>query len=279
MNTLSITWENQTPINVTLNDTPPADHMFKNFKHLQYVELEFKTNLRDNPFSLYRTDQELAYAKIIEFGKNVGVSVEYDKLNDQDYLNYLHKLYEVNYTNEREWLMFHEFIHIVERLPIHRNISPSEIAFDYREKGGMLVTNYKRSFDKYLTDELKRGTCYIRWQELGKHPYEYFDNSEPDNLERICQLAKPWLLLKPNMFIAYYDYNTTTKHIGSNGYSEFKKWFKQYEDAWKEKWNVPNWEPESMFKVLPIGTIGSSDMDILEERLQDNVYPNYVKCK
>jgi hypothetical protein len=276
MKILDITWDNPLPsISINLLDNPIAEHLFNVYKHLQHVELNFTTNLRDNPFSKYHTNKILTYSKIAELGKKVNVDVNIEELPNQQYLNYLHKLYEVGYVNERKWLEFHELIHVIERL--NEGIGPSEIYIDHREKGGLLTTDYNNDFNKYLDDNLTRGTCYMRWQELGKHPYEYFINNEPNDLERICALAKPWVYLKPNIFIAYYDHNATFKHIGTGGYTEFNKWFAPYKDKWKKHWNVPDWNPELMFQVIPVGKINSDDMNVLESRLKQFNYPSFVK--
>ena len=276
MQSINIQWDQDQPIEVAMFSTPPANKIYKMVQHLRHLALDFNVNLRDNPFSKYRTDIDFTYNEIVKYGKDVDVEIDINKLPQQIYLNYLHKIYEQQYNGERKWLIYHELIHIIERL--HKGLGAEAICLDYREQVGMLTDNYDRSFVPYTTDKLFRGIIYMRWQELGKSPYEYFIDGEPDNFERICQLAKPWVLLKPNFYIAYQDSDRSNgQHLHSigNKFDEFKQWFKQYKDDWKEYWNIPDWEPEEMFKVIPLGFI--SDMNIFEERLKNKNYPTHIE--
>lgn len=277
MKALDIIWDNTSPIEISIYDTPPANHIYKIFKHLQHLPLDFSLNIRDNPFSRYRTDSAFTYTEIVRCGSIVGIDVDINELTDQLYLNHLHKLYELGYDGRREWLIYHELIHIIERL--NRNVLPESINIDYREQAGLLTTDFDRSYNKYSTNNLYRGVVYIRWQELGKSPYEYFIDGEPHDITRMCQLAKPWIYLKPNLYIAYYDsVRKDGQHVHSadfrNRYTEFLTWFKEYEDEWKAHWNVPDWTPDEMFKVIPIGFI--SDMDVFQDRLTNLNYPTNV---
>lgn len=263
---MQILFENGVQVQIQLTNSPAQDTILNIYKHLQHVPVTF----RPWDSSLYRethTFDEIL-EKLIEYGSQVGVTIELNNLK-QSYWNHLHQLYEENYDGRPEWLAFHEHIHLCEGYYIHQ--PHNTLAIDYREKSGLLERSFDRAWMTSATTKLKAGDVYLRWAELGKTPYDYYQDNEPETIDRLCNLAKPWLILKPRLMITLVD----TDRMSNIDIDGFNKWWPTYEKEWCQYYNIPNWSVEEQHSVVVIGNI--HPVDTVVNLLKTQIYPVKVQ--
>ena len=254
------------PIELYGSIVEPA--VIKIYKHLQHIKIPFQK--WDNPFYLKNYSYSDIVDYLAEYGKLVGVNVDKKQClsNTQQYFNLLHKIYEVSYNGLPAWLDFHEHIHICENF--YNQDGHLKLTIDYREKSGMLEKPFNFLWIESTVAELKAGDVYISWAELGKSPYSYWQNNEPDDIQRICQLAKPWLTLRPKLNIALVDIN----FLYQKDIVNFNNWWKNYHEEWCLHWDIPQWTIENMFSHLVIGNV--NDINNLTHLLKNNIFPEKV---
>jgi hypothetical protein len=233
----------------------------KVYKHLQHVPLKFTK--WDNPFYLDNVSFKDLVDNLVIAGQAVGVAVDSSQCIpfQQNYLNYLHKIYEKNYDGTPEWLDYHEQIHLCE---FHYHKSSLRVAtIDHRGQSGLLVTPFNKEYLRNLTTQIAPGEVYVEWSELGKIPYDYWLDNEPNDIDRLCELAKPWLHFRPKLRIAMHQINTL-----ANVDSAFHIWWEQYKLDWCRHWHIDNWPVENMFGVIKVGHIKQFDAlaDLFKQR-------------
>jgi hypothetical protein len=209
---------------------------------------------------------------LINHAKLLGVKVDRDKCirQDQDHLNDLHRCYEFGYNGDQRWLNLHEHIHLCEQ----HGRSPSNYLIteiDYREKGGLLEKKFNTEWLTWGSTTVAPGDVYMAWSELGKTPYSYWLDGEPHDIDRICELAKPWLVLRPKFFIVF-------DHIdffAIKSTQQFDEWWQLYHDDWCRHWKVPGWSIKDICTVNVIGKI--ADVSAMESLLDQHIYPTRIK--
>ena len=251
-------------LKIKLYNNPLAEFIYSKYKHLKHLPLNF--NDRDIFLNKKNTDIDLAKKALIEHANNISITVDATKLNEQNYLNYLHEIYEKNFDGAETWLKFHEHIHVLETLNANQDHQPI-ISFDYRTLTGHLQSSFKREYYKYSTATVEKNQCFLRWQELAKPPYYYFINKEPDNIKRLCELAKPWVTLRPSIHVACDNIN----FLENVNISAFDDWFVEFKDQWCHHWGITDWDSTETFKVIPIGEI--EDADKLVNNIKNNNLP------
>jgi hypothetical protein len=276
MKSIEIHWDNFSNITVELLDNPAANYLWESLKHLQNLPLQIEQFEKENPFNEVYTDSKVAFKRLIETASNIGVDIQIEQEISQNYLNQLHKIYEENYDGKnQQWLVFHEMIHVNE-MHISNRLLPGaftvhSLGFDWREKAGIFNKPYDRNFNKFAVTELPKGSVYLKWQELGKKPYRYWYDGEPNDTVRVCELAKPWIEIRPAFHVTTRD----IKFDSGIDLDSFNQWFEVHRNAWCQHWNLTDWTPEEMYTVLPVGHIYSIDQ--LIERFQNKQYPTKVK--
>jgi len=256
---MQIHLSNEELIFVDLLDNPIVKVYKKIYKHLQHINIPFR--LWDSPF--YTNNIQ----NLIDAGSALGISVDADKINNQEYLNYLHQIYEKSFDGNPDWLNFHEQVHLHE--PCRKVKS---LLIDYRELCGPLIRPFDRTWTNYLTTKSDIGDVIVSWSELGKTPYRYWLDQEPDNLNRVCELVKPWINLKPKINIIFTPGNI--KEPLEN--TEFLNWWKQYQEPWCHHWKLKNWQMEHIEGAIPLGKISKIQFFNLEKNLKNNNYPTRV---
>lgn len=243
-------------INFELFDTEVATKIYKSLKHLQHVNLNFRP--WDNPFN-----QSSSQALLSEYAKklNIDINTEQD-IFDQKYLNYLHEIYEKNYNGEDYWLDFHEQIHRCENF---NRTEPCICEIDFRENAGPLTQKFNLQWMKESIIKVKKGDIFIKWSELGKTPYNYWQDQEPDNLQRICELAKPWITLRPKFSVAFEDID----FLKNKEITNFENWWKTREKQWCDHWNLDNWTLKDQCSVLVIGKV--NNLPEMQSKLEKNI--------
>lgn len=261
---MKILFPNNVHIDIVLDQLPITAVLLSIFKHLQHATLPFKD--WDNPFYSKLLTYDDLVKKLQRFGKYVGIDVITDRCYDQHYLNELHKIYETSYNGQPQWLDFHEHIHLCEYKKIGNFLNV--MSLDYRELAGPLEKKFNPDWLDNSSTIIKAGDVYIEWAELGKSPYGYWSSQEPNNIDRLCQLAKPWLKLRPKLRVSLQDQDLLSR-VDAVG---FNQWWAQYHNTWCQHWNLQSWTLERhMYAAVVVGKI--TDQDTVIDLLKNRIHP------
>lgn len=261
---MEVIFDNGESLQFAFLDSPVTSHYKNVYKHLQHVPFDF------NKWDMPNYDKSQAHNDLEKFATLLDITLDPIKLNDQNYFNYLHSIYENNYNGSEHWLSYHEQIHLCESL-LHNGDSSGFYHIDWREKGGMLTGKFNNQWITDLQNTVKAGQIFFRWSELGKIPYTYWKNCEPDSIERLCELAKPMLHLRPKVQIAVKKLN----FIPESNIEKFSHWWKKYHDEWCAHWNLQKWPIEYMFGVIPYAE--TSQVDILQKLVEQKSCPVKIR--
>lgn len=248
-------------VDVELYPGDATDQILKCFKHLQHVAPPMRD--WDYPFYLDRTAPNDLIDQLVNHATPLGIGVDPAQCLDQSYLNDLHVVYEKNSDGKSLWLNFHECIHRCEEINGHWRSINKYLTIDYREIGGPLTTKFDQSLLDQCTTDLKPGDVTVGWSELGKTPYSYWADKEPNDITRICELVKPYLNFRPRMLVPMHQVR-----VDYPGIEEFNQWWSQYESDWCEHWNVEPWTRDRMFGRIVIGRV--RDFDQFSNLLQSD---------
>lgn len=263
---MHILFSNDVRVPIELNNSILQNTILGIYKNLQHVDIPFRE--WDNPTYLSTLSYDQLIDQLIEFADRVSIKIDRQQClnNDQSYFNYIHKLYEQGYNGNPAWLNFHEHIHLCEgyhqapRLVIH-----------YREKAGLLQKKFNIDWLSGSTTNIKAGDVFLEWAELGKIPYRYWIDQEPNNINRICELAKPWINLIPKLQVALEDKDT----LSNKKIAEFEKWWSTYDESWRRHWQLPKWTITDQFSVIVIGRI--DPIETLTDLLKNQIHPIKVQ--
>lgn len=249
--------EKKQPLFYKLVSNPISERWIKKIKHLSRV-----------PHSVIETTG-------VSFGQNIKrihrefcefAGIEYNKINydEQQSLNILHELYVTNHDrlskvkNNNVLYEFHNAIHELEKQVGKRFY----IGWGINE--GPLVEQY--NCNKYYSKTLIKNNLYLPWTELGKTPLDYYNNNEPNNVERFCNLVKPHITLRAKFMIALKDYDAPDLS------QEFQQWFAQFKTQWLEHYNIPDWRACDEYLGVLLAQSEDPTMDI-EQVLKQ--YPTF----
>lgn len=241
------------------------------FKHLQHVEIPWRPWEYLKWIEVSSLDQ--IQATLINLAEQVDIKVQPDQLNDQQYLNFLHQLYEKGYNGQQKWTDYHELIHAVERKQSknqHSGRIQPVLEINYRHLAGPLKIKFQYDWLDSCQTKVKKGTVYLAWDELGKSPYSYFKDQEPNNSSRFIELSKPWLWLRPKLHIAIDDIDFSLLSIIS-GWAD---WYKDKHEIFCQHYQLPHWLLSDMYSVLPIGHM--SDIDSLDKSIINGNRPKRI---
>jgi hypothetical protein len=247
-------------IDIDLLPVPISEVYQRIYRNLQHVPVPFSA--WDNPFCTIDPTVGL-----IKHAQALGIAITPEP-HTQEYLNSLHQIFEKNYDGNPAWLPFHEHIHLVEQ-----HTRPKTLTIDYREKSGMLHQPFELAWLQQSQTQVQAGDVYVEWAELGKIPYEYWQDCEPNNISRMCELAKPWQVLRPKIHVAFEDID----FLANKRTQEFQSWWAEYHDYWCAHWRVPEWHIKDMYSVLVFGNINAQSLDHLQSLLQAGQDPIQVR--
>jgi hypothetical protein len=245
---MQIVFSDSTSVEMLLHPTALANYFQKTYKHLQYVPVPFRE--WDNPWYLTNLSYKDLVAKLALLAFKVGINVDVAQclLSNQTYFNHIHTLYEQQYDGNPAWLDFHEHIHMCEKF---HKADEKILHIDYREKAGPLYKPFEHDWLALGTTKLKAGDVFVEWQELGKKPYYYWHNKEPNDINRMCELAKPWINLTFAVKIALEDVD----RLENIRVEEFNQWWSQYSDPWCNHYGINVYTVLDMFKAIVIGRV------------------------
>ena len=245
---MQIVFSNNETVDLLLNQTPLASVYQKIYKHLGHVPVPYRA--WDSPFYGSNITHQALVEKLILYASKVHVQIDQERclVQDQNYFNAIHKIYEKNYNGDPAWLDFHEHIHLCEKEYEQRL---KILHIDYREKSGVLEKPFDSNWLENATTKIKAGDVFVRWAELGKTPYSYWNNNEPNDMTRMRELIKPWLKLRPKILVALEDIDTL-KNIKV---VEFESWWAHHSEALCQYWKVPSWTTNNIFSVSVFGQV------------------------
>jgi hypothetical protein len=236
-------------VKINFYDNPVAKIYSGMLEHLRHVPVP--VNLADNP---YRCDRESIINELVFTGTVLGIDIDPSRLTDQEYLNTIHKIYEKGYDGSPTWLKLHECIHVIERSNKNNNTNLRHFAtIDYRELSGKLEKNFRSDYTQCMTTRLETGKFYGCWAELGKNPYDYWKDNEPNDLARFCELSKPWIKIKWKIMIPLIEDTSEMLLPSEDKFLEFEKWFDQYKNGWLNHWGIEKWSKDEIFGFIPLG--------------------------
>ncbi len=254
---MNIVFDNQDSIEIKLYDTPVKDEIHRLYKHLSKVPLPFRS--WDNPF--YKNNYKLAdiVTSLVNIGKLLNIDVDSQKClqGDQDYLNTLHGFYELHYKGDPTWLDYHDHVHLCEpKQPA------TSFVLDHRHLAGPLIRPMNLSWLEHSTMTLNPGDVYVAWTELGKTPYQYWLDNEPDDMDRMCQLSKPWLHFHARFFVSLEHQD----RLEGLDHKSFDAWWSTRSQIWCRHWGLDSWTLEHMNSAIVIGNVDHTKLiDILEK--------------
>jgi hypothetical protein len=260
---MKLLFSNDSTIEIDIDNSQLGTTYQKIYKNLTHVPIPFSK--WDNPYYLKTlsyielVDQLILYANLV----SVKVDRELCLQRNQQHFNDIHKIYEKNYDGHRAWLDFHEHIHLCE----YYDRPCKFLSIDYREKAGPLEKKFDMTWMKNTTTKIKKGDIFVQWAELGKTPYSYWLNNEPTDIARMCELAKPWLKLRPKLLIAT-DNKDTLENVKVD---EFTEWWKQYSKPWCDHWGLESWTIKDIYAANVFGNV--PDIDRIIFNLKNNILP------
>ena len=261
---MKLIFSNDRVVELDIDDSSLGTTYKKIYKHLSKIPIPYRP--WDNPYYT----ENLTYPELIDrltiYARQVSVDIDQSKClqQDQQYFNSLHKIYECSYNGNPSWLDFHEHIHMCE---LYFKKTDHPFCIDYREKSGLLEKPMDPKWLINTQTKVRAGDIYVLWSELGKTPYAYWKNNEPNDVKRICELAKPWLKLRPKIYVALNDIDNL-KNVECDA---FVSWWKDYESDWTRHWNIPSWTIENIFGVSVFGK--TNHFELLKALLSNDIVP------
>ena len=257
---LKLVFTDDSDLIINLNNSITASKLANMSKHLQRIPVRF-TNY-DNPFSYTLA---ISVQQLIENANFLNITIDPCQLENQVYLNSLHKIYEKQYDGDPRWLEFHEAIHMIEQVG---SSAVPPMGISYGAAAGLLNVDYSYQELQTCQSTFAPGDCFVFFSELGKSPYSYWNDNEPNDYNRLVELSKPMIRLHFRMLIALTEINRLPSEKNQ---SEFDIWFAPYKKKWCDHWGIPNWTITQMVGGISVGTI--DNVDLLAKKLKNNITP------
>lgn len=236
---MQIVFDNQETINFEFIESPVTDYFRWAYKHLQHVAPYFdKSNL---PY--YIGD---CFSDLVSCAAQLNIEVDRSRLVDQNYLNELHEIFEKKTDGSYNWLSYNAYIHLCEKSNNSQG-NNGVYNIDWGDKSSPLVKKFDYQYTSSFVNKVCTGQIFFEWSELGKTPYDYWQNREPDNLQRMCELAKPTLCIRPRISIACKNIDKLEK-IDKG---QFSNWWNNFHDQWCNHWGISEWTVEQIHGVIP----------------------------
>jgi hypothetical protein len=86
----------------------------------------------------------------------------------------------------------------------------------------------------------------------------------------MCELAKPWLVLRPKIVVALADIDT----LHNVDIPKFESWWQQHSEEWCQHWNISSWSITDMCSVVRLGQV--PEFENIIEQLKNNNTPTKI---
>ena len=217
-------------VDYVLNDSVIANKWYHKIKHLQHVPMDPVESTNKH------LDLESIYEQFVDFANISPIDIDFNNITQKD-LNLLHQVYE----NEHDRLskrrdssilyQFHHAIHGKEKTGYKKN--RKYVGWGVKE--GLLNELFK--CNPHFDTHIQKNFVYANEAELGKTPYQYWSNGEPNEKDRVLQLCKPHMTLRARFFIAIED------QFPLDFDRNFDTWFSQYKADWLALHGLSEWRP------------------------------------
>ena len=121
---------------------------------------------------------------------------------------------------------------------------------DWKDQAGRIETPITDELLDELVSVVRAGDVFVAYAELGKPPYTYWRDREPNDTARMCELAAPWKSFKPRIGIALAD-----RELHPSDWPEFCAWFESVQDAYWQGLKLPARPVSQQQCVLPVGRV------------------------
>ena len=259
--TIDIVLDNSNRYSISLKENSVANSLCTMLKHLTRLPLRF--GALDNPYTLNR---DLVIEQITKISDELSLPLDQMQLVDQQYLNHLHTYFENRADDKPLWQMYNEAIHLFE--VFNRGTQKEKkLSLDYGSKAGPLARPFQYQECNNIQTQFGAGDCFVDFNELGKTPYQYWRDYEADDVNRLCQLAKPMLRLNFKIMVALEDID-----LGPKDSEIFEQWFAPYRKQWCQHWQLNNWTVAQMQGGILIGRI--HNIKSFKEDMQTGAIPS-----
>ena len=239
--------ENEIDCEYTLADSIIAKKWFEKIKHLK--------NINVDPVESRFTDVSDLSKIYNNFCEKYKITpTNFVDINEQKNLNILHKIYEewhdkLTGKDKEDLYEFHHAIHNAEN---NKNIK-NKVIIGWGTKEGPLTEQF--DCNPYYENEIIKNNMYLPWTELGKKPFDYWSDGEPNNEERVMELCKAHFTFRAQFFIAL------KSNKPKSFPQEFIDWFSLYKTKWLQKNNIEKWNEVNEFSA-PLLAYGNHDYDL-----------------
>jgi hypothetical protein len=111
---------------------------------------------------------------------------------------------------------FHHSIHHNEGI----KASKDELVVGWGVYEGPLTEQF--NCYSYYAHQIEQNNIYLPWSELGKKPFAYYTDKEPNNQKRVNELCKPHTTFRAKFFISFKDITRTDYQKTIQGF--LKRW-------------------------------------------------------
>ena len=219
--------EKKQSVSYNLVSNSISERWIKKIKHLSKI----KHSLIETTGVAFAQNIENIHREFSEFAGLKYKKIDY---NNQQSLNLLHELYVSNHSrlsklkNNDILYKFHSSIHELEKQGIGKRFY-----IGWGTSEGPLEEQF--NCNEYYAETFVKNNLYLPWTELGKTPLDYYNNNEPAEFDRFCELSKPHVTLRAKFMIALKNFNPPALS------QEFEQWFSQFKTTWLEHYNIKDW--------------------------------------
>lgn len=267
-------WADGGTARIRLYDNPAAHHYHHVAKHLQHLALSFGD--RENPYASSSLDRSILEDRFQQLAQRLDVDLDTKRLVQQSYLNNLHAIYFDALQTvpwNPAWLDFHDCIHLLE-IKNDPSRGTRSIWFDYKHLAGPLEKKFDRSWLQYAVQQVPAGTCYQQNHELGKDLIECWKDQEPNHIDHLCRLSRPWIKIRAVLNLAVTDIEQSTT-LEPQQMSDFLSWLSPVREAWCQHWQINDWQADEIRAMIPIGQI--EDLSFVQSRFMSYNYPTRIR--
>jgi hypothetical protein len=239
------------------------------YKHLGNIDIPWN---KWNYSPWFYQDPSVAAQELKSVAFDLGIDVDSSRFHDQAYMNYLHAIFEQRYDNRPQWLEYNALIHALEKHTGSQSTKPVHkiLEINYGHLAGPLKIKFRYEWLGIATLKVPKGTVYLAWDEKGKNPWSYYYDREETDMERFCEMCRPWIWLTTKLQIALEDLD-----FAINPDPAWREWYSKRQPMLCKHYDFPEWNINDMQAVIPVGTV--NNVNYLEDSIKQKKYP--IRCK
>jgi len=149
-----------------------------------------------------------------------------------------------------ETYSLNKYIHLCEHT-LNGPCTLPNVTIAWGTNDGMTMQDFDTNPYEFYTTNIVPGNIYLYWVEIGKRPFEYWADKDPDNIEHFLSVACPHKTWSAHCKIALL---TPPTQLSEN----YVRWFNKYKQAFLDKWNLKEWELLHDFGAIELATLQDS---------------------